>query len=105
VRRTARIAQRGRLRENENRARAVRAEPALGILDAASVVATRLPGWTTFPMQRTVPESAVSARVKFAFSSSVVQPTPASRVVTNAQPIAESSSVIASPAWTDPMTL
>ena len=47
----------------------------------------------------------VSARVKFAFSSSVVQPTPASSVVTNAQPIAESRRVIASPAWTDPMTL
>ena len=40
----------------------------------------------TDPMQRTTPDSVVNARVKFAFSSRVVQPTPASIVVTNASP-------------------
>ncbi len=43
-------------------------------------------------------DALVSGLVKFAFSSSVVQPRPLSRVVTNAQPIAESRSVDASPA-------
>ncbi len=57
------------------------------------------------PVQRTVPVSTVSARVKLDFTSSVVQPTGSSRVVTNAHPIAESMSVMASPAWTTPIGL
>ena len=56
-------------------------------------------------MHRTAPVSAVSARVKFAFSSSVVQRVPASATETNAVPIAESSSVVAKPACTVPIGL
>jgi hypothetical protein len=56
-------------------------------------------------VQRTTPVSTVRARVKFAFTSSVVQPTGCSSVVTKARPIAESMSVIASPAWTIPIGL
>ena len=63
----------------------------------ASVVTTVRPRWTIVPMQRTSPVSAVIARVKFAFSSSVVQRVPASAIETNAVPIAESSSVVAKP--------
>jgi hypothetical protein len=59
----------------------------------------------TEPVQRTVPVSAVSARVKFTFTSSVVQPLGSSSVVTNARPMAESKSVIARPAWTMPIGL
>ncbi len=40
----------------------------------ASVVATRRPGWMTEPVQRITPVSTVRARVKFDFTSSVVQP-------------------------------
>jgi len=46
----------------------------------ASVVTTVRPGCTTVPVHRTRPVSAVIARVKFAFSSSVVQRVPASAV-------------------------
>src|SRR3989304_1424512 len=56
----------------------------------------------TAPTQRPRPVSTVSGRVKFALSSSVVQPTPTSSVVTKAQPMAESRSVDASPAGTVP---
>ena len=52
----------------------------------------------TDPVQRTRPVSMVNARVKFDFTSSVVQPTGSSSVVTNARPMAESISVIARPA-------
>ena len=45
------------------------------------------------------------ARVKFDFTSSVVQPTGASSVVTKASPIAESMRVIARPACTIPIGL
>ena len=62
------------------------------------MVTTLRPGWTTVPVQRTGPVSAVIARVKFAFSSSVVHRVPASAVETNAVPIAESRSVVANPA-------
>ena len=71
----------------------------------ASVVTTRRPGWMTEPVQRITPDSTVSVRVKFAFSSSVVQPASSSCVVTNASPMAESMSVIARPAWTLPIGL
>ena len=71
----------------------------------ASVVTTVLPRCTTVPVHRTGPVSAVIARVKFAFSSSVVQRVPASAADTNAVPIAESSSVVAKPAWTVPIGL
>ena len=63
------------------------------------------PPWTTEPMHRTVPVSAVIARVKLALSSSVVQCVPASAVDTNAVPIVESSSVVAKPACTVPIGL
>ena len=46
----------------------------------ASVVATRRPGWTTDPVQRTTPLSTVSALVKFDLNSRVVQPTGSSRL-------------------------
>jgi len=59
----------------------------------------------TGPTQATRPVSTVSARVKFAFTSSVVQPRGSVRVVTKARPIAESMSVIARPAWTMPIGL
>ena len=71
----------------------------------ASVVTTVRPRWTIVPVQRTTPVSAVIARVKLAFSSSVVQRVPASAVETNAVPIAESSSVVTNPAWTVPIGL
>ena len=56
-------------------------------------------------MQRTTPVSTVSARVKFAFSSSVVQPARLVEGGHEGEPIAESMSVIASPAWTIPIGL
>ena len=83
----------------------MRAEPPCASSSRASVVATRRPRWTTTPVQRTVPVSTVSARVKFDFTSSVVQPAGSASVVTNASPIAESISVIARPAWTMPIGL
>ena len=51
-------------------------------------------GWITEPVQRIRPVSTVRARVKFAFSSSVVHPVGSSWVVTNASPMAESMSVM-----------
>ena len=63
------------------------------------------PGATTVPVHRTGPVSAVIARVKFAFSSSVVQRVPASASDTKAVPIAESRSVVANPACTVPIGL
>jgi hypothetical protein len=71
----------------------------------ASVVTTVRPRWTTVPTHRTGPVPAVIVRVKFALSSSVVQRVPASASVTNAVPIAESSSVVANPACTLPIGL
>ena len=49
--------------------------------------------------------SSVIGRVKLTLSSSVVQLTPAGIVVTNAEPMAESRSVDARPAWTMPIGL
>ncbi len=57
------------------------------------------------PTQLTTPVSAVIARVKFAFSSSVVQRVPGPASETKAVPIAESSSVVANPACTVPIGL
>jgi hypothetical protein len=83
----------------------MRQEPSLGVLQTGLGGDDRPTPWTTEPMHRTVPVSAVIARVKLALSSSVVQWVPASAVDTNAVPIVESSSVVAKPACTVPIGL
>ena len=80
-------------------------EAALRVLDPRLRRRDATPGWMIEPVQRITPVSTVSARVKFDFTSSVVQPTGSSSVVTNASPMAESMSVIARPAWTMPIGL
>ena len=79
------------------------AEPAVGVLDPR--LGRRRGDRVDDGAGTATPVSTVSARVKFTFTSSVVQPTGSSSVVTKAGAIAESMSVIARPAWTIPIGL
>src|SRR5207247_8154017 len=75
-----------------------RSLPELSAMSLPSAVATLPPRCTTTPSARTGPVSAVIARTKLTFVSSVVYRSPKARVVCTAQPIAESRMVIAKPA-------